>query len=141
MCKDINLVVADCSSSLRYKKELQPFVDGLNFIEQLRPIAFKWKSSDTADVGFGAEDVEKTNPLFVTYNQKGEVIGVKYDRLSVVFVNAIKEQQKQIKELQSLIEQQQALINRRQHQLEALTRSVCQSKPRTDICRKRKSGS
>lgn len=48
------------------------------------------------DVGFGAEDVAKINPLFVTYNDKGEIEGVKYDRLSVVFVNGFKEQQAQI---------------------------------------------
>lgn len=142
MCRDINLVVADCSSSLRYKKELQPFVDGLNIIKQLRPIAFKWKSSDTPDVGFGAEDVEKIDPLFVTYNQKGEVEGVKYDRLSVVFVNAIKEHQTKIEEHRTLLERQQQELEQyrkqlmvQQREMGVLKRLICRSNAKAQVCR------
>jgi hypothetical protein len=32
------------------------------------------------DLGFGTEDVALIEPLLVTYNAKGEVEGVKYDR-------------------------------------------------------------
>jgi len=35
----------------------------------------------TPDVGFGAEDVAAIDPLFVTHNDKGDVEGVKYERL------------------------------------------------------------
>lgn len=62
-----------------------------------------------------------TNPLFVTYNDKREVEGVKYDRLSVVFVNAFKEQQTQI-------EQQRV-------QIENLKKLVCRDHPRAAFCR------
>jgi len=44
------------------------------------------------DLGFGAEDVQKIEPLLVTLNTQGQVEGVKYDRITVVLVNAIKEQ-------------------------------------------------
>ena len=74
------------------------------------------------DVGFGAEDVAKIDPLFVTYTDKGEVEGVKYDRLSAAFVNAFKEQQAQI-------ERQQAEIG-------DLKRIVCSIKPEEKICQK-----
>ncbi|MEP6902890.1 MAG: tail fiber domain-containing protein, partial [Actinomycetota bacterium] len=117
--------VATCSSSLRYKKDVQPFGDGLNFINLLHPIAYKWKADNMPDTGFGAEDVAKINPLFVTYNGKGEVEGVKYDRLSVVFVNAFKEQQKQI-------EQQQI-------QIESLKKLICLDHPDGDICQEKSS--
>ncbi|MGH9963092.1 MAG: tail fiber domain-containing protein, partial [Pyrinomonadaceae bacterium] len=93
LCRSSLGFISFCSSSLRYKTDLRPFTDGLRFINQLRPVSFKWKSDASLDVGFGAEDVAKVNPLFVTYNDKGQVEGVKYDRLSTVFVNAIKEQQ------------------------------------------------
>jgi hypothetical protein len=46
--------------------------------------------------GFGAEDVQTVEPLLVTYNQQEQIEGVKYDRLTVVLVNAIKEQQLQL---------------------------------------------
>ena len=122
--------VATCSSSVRYKKDFQSFGDGLSFINQLRPIAYKWKADDMPDIGFGAEDVAKINPLFVTYNDKGEVEGVKYDRLSVVFVNAFKEQQKQI-------EQQQIQIEQQQIQIESLKKLICLDHPNADICQKK----
>ena len=37
-----------------------------------------------------------TEPLLVTHNAKGEIEGVKYDRLGVVLIHAVKEQQSQI---------------------------------------------
>ncbi len=48
------------------------------------------------DLGLGAEDVERVEPLLVTYNEKGEVEGVKYDRVAIVLLNAVNEQQTQI---------------------------------------------
>ena len=113
--------LAACASSLRYKTGVKPFEQGFDFLNQLRPINFIWKQNGQPDVGFGAEDVAKINPLFVTYNDQGEVEGVKYDRLSVVFVNALKEQQKQ--------------IEAQQRQIDALTRLVCLQNPKAEVCR------
>jgi hypothetical protein len=88
--------LAPCSSSLRYKTDLQPFTAGLAIINRLEPISFTWKTGGGRDVGFGAEAVERVEPLFITYNAEGQVEGVKYDRITVALVNAIKEQQQQI---------------------------------------------
>ena len=95
--------IAFCSSSLRYKKNISRFSQGMSFVNKLRPISFDWKKDGTRDVGFGAEDIAKIDERFVTYNDKGEVEGVKYDRLSVAFVNAFKEQQTQIAQQQKQI--------------------------------------
>ena len=83
------------------------------------------------DVGFGAEDVAKINPLFVSFNDKGEVEGVKYDRLSVAFVNAFKEQQAQI-------ETQNVQIEKQQKQIDDLKLIVCAMKPDAEVCRDKK---
>jgi len=91
--------IASCSSSLRYKTELHPFRGGLNLIDRLQPLTFRWKTDQTLDLGLGAEDVAAVEPLLVTHNAKGEIEGVKYDRLSAVFINAFKEQQNQIASL------------------------------------------
>src|SRR5882762_855898 len=56
------------------------------------------------DAGFGAEDVAGVEPLLVTRNDKDEVEGVKYDRISVALVNAVKQQQEQIQRQQNEIE-------------------------------------
>jgi hypothetical protein len=102
--------LATCSSSLRYKTDLHPFSGGMSIINRLRPVTFKWKMDNMLDVGFGAEDVADVEPLFVTHNDNGEIEGVKYERLSVVFVNAFKEQQTQIEKQQGQIEALQALV-------------------------------
>ena len=98
LCKNNAGEVALCSSSRRYKTDFRPFTSGLKLINRLQPLTFLWKSDQTLDVGLGAEDVAKLEPLLVTHNDKGEVEGVKYDRLSAVFINAFKEQQDQIEQ-------------------------------------------
>jgi hypothetical protein len=112
--------VAFCSSSLRYKKDLQPFADGLSFINQLRPITFKWKTNDLFDVGVGAPKTWRESIRCLWRTTKGEVEGVKYDRLSVVFANAINEQQAQIIKQQIQIERQQREIDEMRRAVNAL---------------------
>ncbi len=103
LCRNASNQISTCSSSLRYKKNLQPFTRGLSLLNSLKPITFNWKSDNTADLGFGAEDIAAIEPLLVTRNDKGEVEGVKYDRITAVLVNAVKEQQAQIRQQQTEI--------------------------------------
>jgi len=96
--------ISFCSSSLRYKTDVQSFAGGLDVVSRLRPITFTWKKGGTRDVGFGAEEVEKAEPLLTFRNPQGEIEGVKYNQISVVLVNAINEQQTQIASLHKRIE-------------------------------------
>ena len=94
LCRNTSFQIATCnSSSLRYKTDIRPFTGGLEMVNRLRPITFTWKQGGGRDVGFGAEDVAKVEPLFTFTNDKGEIEGVKYDRVSVVLINAVKQQQ------------------------------------------------
>ena len=120
LCRNASNEISTCSSSLRYKTDITPFNFGLNLVNRLRPIAFNWKDGGTADFGLGAEDVAAIEPLLVTYNKDGQVEGVKYDRLGVVLLNAVREQQQ-------IIEQQQ-------QQIEALKKLVCQQNPQAETC-------
>jgi hypothetical protein len=128
LCRNASLIISACSSSLRYKTNITPFNFGLNLVNQLQPITFKWKNGGMLDLGLGAEDVEKIEPLLVNYNDKGEVEGVKYDRIGVVLLNAVKEQQTQIKQQRKQIEQQQVVID-------GLKKLVCQQNPQADVCK------
>jgi len=123
LCLNANSQVSGCSSSLRYKTNLATFSSGLSLVHRLRPITFDWKEGGMHDLGLGAEDVAAIEPLLVTYNAKGEVEGVKYDRIGVVLVNAVKEQQK-------IIESQQA-------QIDALKKLVCLTNKDAEICREK----
>ena len=121
LCRNVFQQVATCSSSLRYKTNISKFGLGLNLVKQLQPITFDWKEGGTHDLGLGAEDVAAIEPLLVTYNAKGEVEGVKYDRIGVVLVNAVKEQQQ--------------TIERQQKQIDALKALVCASNREADLCK------
>jgi hypothetical protein len=100
VCRN-NTRLSVCSSSLRYKTDITPFHRGLDLINRLRPINFTWKADGSRDFGLGAEDVATVEPLLVTHNERGEVEGVKYERVSVVLINAIKEQQREIEQLRA----------------------------------------
>jgi hypothetical protein len=127
LCRNILNQISTCSSSLRYKTNIQPFIGGLAVINRLRPITFDWKQGGMHDVGFGAEEVAAVEPLLVTRNEKDEVEGVKYDRISVALVNAVKEQQQQI-------EQQQESLQKQQREIESLKRLVCRHRQNA-VCR------
>ena len=104
-----------CStSSLRFKTNVRPFLDGLDIIQKLRPINFNWKQDGQPDIGLGAEDVATVAPSFAVTDSKGEITGVKYDRLNIVLINGIKEQQNQIE----LLREQNAALNARLQALE-----------------------
>ena len=60
-------------------------------------------------------------PLLTFRNDNGKIEGVKYNQLSAVFVNAIRDQQAQ--------------IERQQVQIDAVKGLVCQSHPDADVCR------
>jgi hypothetical protein len=132
-----NNQISTCGSSLRYKTDLQPFGGGLDVINRLRPITFKWKANHAPDLGFAAEDVAEVEPLLTTRNRRGEIEGVKYDRLSAVFVNAFKEQQAEITGLRQQLTRQQELLRQQQDQIETLKQLVCLDHPRARVCKQR----
>lgn len=141
LCRNANNEVSTCSSSLRYKTNIAPFSPGLGLLQRLRPIRFAWKDDGMKDVGFGAEDVAAAEPLLVTYDDKGRVEGVKYDRISAVLVNAVKEQQGQIETQQTQLTQQHAQIEAQQQQLkqqqtliDGLKKLLCQQNPAAAVC-------
>lgn len=129
--------ITACSSSLRYKENIFDYTSGLSLIRRLRPVYFDWKHSGVRDFGLVAEEVAAVEPLLATTNKDGEIQGVNYERVGVVLVNAVNEQQ-------SLIETQQRQINelleanrRQQAQIEALTKLFCSANQAAGICREK----
>ena len=51
------------------------------------------------------EDVAAVEPLLTFRNKKGEIEGVKYDKLTVVLINSIEEQQVEIAKQQQQIDE------------------------------------
>jgi hypothetical protein len=149
LCHNGSRQIADCSSSLRYKSDVQPFVGGLSLIHRLRPITFLWKDGGMKDIGFAAEEVEKVEPLLTFRNAKGEIEGVKYAQIIAALVNAIKEQQTQIHSQQEQLRererqaaaqqtrlaQYESQLQRQQQEIDALKQLVCASHPQAEVCR------
>jgi len=128
LCHNASSQISTCSSSLRYKTDILPFSSGLKLVNRLQPITFNWKTGGTRDLGFGAEDVAKVEPLLVTYNERGDVEGVKYDRVAVVLLNAVKEQQSEIEEQRGLNTALRAQLEAQRQALETLQAQMDEEK-------------
>lgn len=115
-----------CSSSRRYKENIEDFRGGLEMIRRLRPVTFDWKSSGTRDIGFIAEEINEVEPLLNNYLD-GRVEGVKYDRVTTLLVNAVKEQQDQIESLSET-------VRRQDEQIRLLKQLVCTQNPGAAVC-------
>jgi hypothetical protein len=100
-------------SDRSYKKEIKDLDKyGLSEILLLKPISFihKQDQTNTTQLGFIAQDVVKVIPELVNGTEGS--YGLAYDRISVILVKAIKEQQKQIEGQQNQIE---STIQENQH--------------------------
>jgi Chaperone of endosialidase len=141
MCRSAN-TLSFCSSSIRYKENINSFSPGLSLVKQLRPVSFTWKSNGSLDFGLVAEEVAKVEPLLITRNDKGDIEGVKYERVGVVLLNAVNEQQQQIDSQQRKIEaqqkqlqQQSQTIRGQQAKLDAMKKFICSKNPKAELCR------
>ena len=148
ICRNASLELSTCSSSMRYKTNVNSFSSGINLIRRLRPVSFDWKADGMSDLGLVAEEVAGVEPLLVTRNEKGEVEGIKYDRVGVVLVNAVQEQQIQIESLEKIIDEQgktideqiktikrqQNLMDKQLSEFESLKKLVCLQNPTAQIC-------
>jgi TolA-binding protein len=102
-------------------------------------VSFNWTVGGTLDLGLVAEEVSRIEPLLTTTNEKGEVEGVKYDRVGVVLINAIKEQQAQIEQLQrenqSLRRELVTQRHTQEEKLKGLKEILCDLKPEASLCK------
>lgn len=127
VCRNANNQLATCSSSARYKEQIEDLQLGLAAAMQLRPVGYLWKDTHAADVGFVAEEVAKLDERLITRNAKGEVEGVKYDRLTAVLAGAVQElaAREQLQgEAIERVEAENAAMRVEMTELRALVRSI-----------------
>jgi hypothetical protein len=125
LCRNVSTnQIASCSSSLRYKSDVQTFSGGLEIVRRLRPISFTWRDGGQKDVGFGAEEVEQIEPLLVTYNKQGQIEGVKYGQITTVLVNAVRQQQQIIEQQEERFKQQEERIKSQEQHMAAQQKAL-----------------
>ena len=99
-------VIALYSSDERLKDDIQYILDPVAKVKQLKGVTFKWNDKQkyrepgSKDVGIIAQDLQKVYPELVETGSSG-YLGVKYERLSGLLIEAVKEQANQIADLKS----------------------------------------
>ena len=86
-------LIGYASSSRRYKDNITS-IGSVEWIYDLNPVNYYYKNdvSKTLQFGLIAEEVEQVNPLFVSYNEDGEVETVNYNDLIAPLIKAVQEQ-------------------------------------------------
>ena len=101
-----NDVVAFASSDERLKENLEPIGSAVEKVEQLTGYTYNWIPmegvhvyGDMKDVGVIAQEIEKVLPELVSDRENGYK-AVKYDKLTAVLIQAVKELSERIKVLE-----------------------------------------
>jgi hypothetical protein len=100
--------IVKLSSSRKYKKDIAPLSVDMKKFLSLQPVSFKWNeksaSEGKADNGLIAEEVEKIDPALAVYNDKGEIEGVDYQKINIMLLKVVQDQEKKIEELEKRLE-------------------------------------
>jgi hypothetical protein len=80
------------SSSIRFKENIKPLEPALGKVEQLNPVTYNKIGVAEEEIGLIAEEVAELFPEVVTYNEEGQPQGIQYQRLSVILLKAVQEQ-------------------------------------------------
>jgi hypothetical protein len=81
------------SSSIRWKRNIQPIDEALDKVMNLRGVYFNWDAEHGGqhDVGMVAEEVGKVLPEIVEYEENGiDATGMDYGKLTPLLVEAVK---------------------------------------------------
>ncbi|MCK4980007.1 MAG: tail fiber domain-containing protein, partial [Candidatus Delongbacteria bacterium] len=96
------------SSDKRFKKNIEEFTNVLDKLMLLTPKRYHFISQNDSEqkyIGLIAQDVKELFPTFVQYNEEDDKYTMDYAGLSVIAIQAIKEQQEMIEEQQIAIEE------------------------------------
>jgi len=106
------------SSDARLKDNIIPLQNSLEKVLKLQGVNFTWLNdpSKTLDIGFIAQDVEEVVPELVIKDNNDGMLSVKYQNISALLVESVKEQQKEIESLKAKIEKLEKLIEQLMNQ-------------------------
>ena len=104
---DIAAVGTVTPSDVRWKKNVITYENALDKVMELRGVTFEWKTEldmkrkfpDKPQIGVIAQEIESVIPEVVKTNDEGYKL-VDYAKLTVVLIEAMKEQQRMIEQLQ-----------------------------------------
>ena len=103
-------ITAFASSDERLKENITTIPDSLDKVKNLRGILFNWKDGYTPkvhpygtnrDIGVIAQEIQKVLPEVVKENVHNKFLGVKYEKLTPLLLEAIKELSDRIENLEN----------------------------------------
>ena len=102
-------ITAYDASDRRLKDKIHPIVDALAKVNKISGNTFDWKegfdeihSHKGKDIGVIAQEIQEILPEIVSERANG-YLGVRYEKIVALLIEAIKEQQKQIEEIKQKI--------------------------------------
>lgn len=95
-------------SARKYKQDIVGLGRAMPTVLALRPVSYQLRPEFNPDklgrqVGFIADEVQKVDPRFVSFDSDGEAHAVRYQQMTALLVKAVQEQQKQINALKKQI--------------------------------------
>jgi hypothetical protein len=112
-------------SSRRFKRDVRPIQNALDKVSRLQGVSYVWDEEHGSgqDIGFIAEEVAEVVPEIVHMEPDGvNAVGMKYDRIGALAVEAIKE-------MHGLIRAQETQIQSLRAELAALRGHGAAAKP------------
>ncbi|MEX0598537.1 MAG: tail fiber domain-containing protein, partial [Candidatus Paceibacterota bacterium] len=97
--------IGPVSSTLKTKKDVENLEETLTnkFINEARPVRFKWKDSNKPGIGFIAEEMNLIVPEVVPLNANGEPVAINYELLVAVLTQSIQKLTSKINTLESRV--------------------------------------
>ena len=108
-------VTAFATSDRRLKENIKQIEKPLDKIKKINGVTFDWREltkeeeeqkfqlNRGADIGVIAQEIEEILPEIVTTREKTGYKAVKYEKLTALLIEAVKEQQTQIEELKEIV--------------------------------------
>jgi uncharacterized coiled-coil protein SlyX len=120
------------ASSRRWKENIETIPDALDKVQRLRGVVFDWKPEQggTHDLGFIAEEVSEVVPELAELEADGTATGIKYDRVTALLVEAVKDQQRVIDQQREQLAGLMTQLTEMQKRLAALESKSSPTTPR-----------
>ena len=101
---DITAFSTTIPSDIRLKKDVKEITNGLEIINKLRPVSFKWKKNNKESIGFIAQEIQLILPHFVKDTKLDgiPIKTIKQDKLIPYIVNSIKNISNRLKKYESI---------------------------------------
>lgn len=91
-------------SDIRIKKDIEPYLLGLDLIEKIDTYSFKLiDGDDSVSIGVVAQDLVELGAVGILYGSESTQYSVAYNKITIPLVNAVKELSEKVRELEAKI--------------------------------------